>query len=77
MSGAPCLALANRSYPSLDSETGRMSWKERPISYRLIGVYSGRVNAGDDFGAQLGVVWRENLIYETIEGAKPATVEPT
>jgi hypothetical protein len=73
MSGSPCLALANSQYYSLDRENGQMQLKQRPFSYRLIGVYSGRVNAHDNFGAQLGVVWRENLIFETIEGAKPST----
>jgi hypothetical protein len=73
MSGSPCLALANSHYYSLDRRTGEMTLKHRPFSYRLVGVYSGRKNARDPFGAQLGVVWRENIIYETIDGAKPGT----
>jgi hypothetical protein len=74
MSGAPCLALANWQYYALDRATGKMNVKNRPLSCRLLGVYSGRLNARDDLGAQLGVVWRENLIFETIEGRQPAQV---
>jgi hypothetical protein len=75
MSGSPCLALANWQYYSLDRATGKMAVKNRPLSYRLLGVYSGRLNTQDHFGAQLGVVWRENLIFETLDGKKPATVQ--
>ncbi len=77
MSGSPCLALANWQYYSLDRTTGKMSVKQRPLSHRLLGVYSGRLNAQDDLGAQLGVVWRENLVFETLDGKKPATLNFT
>jgi hypothetical protein len=75
MSGAPCLALANWQYYSLDRTTGKMNVRQRPLSHRLLGVYSGRFNAQDDLGAQLGIVWRENLIFETLDGRKPATIQ--
>lgn len=42
------------------------------LGRRFLGVYSGRV--GDDsFLAQLGKVWKEKAIIETIEGARPGT----
>jgi hypothetical protein len=75
MSGSPCLAIANWQYYSLDRATGKMKVIKRPFSFRLLGVYSGRLNAKDDLGAQLGMVWRENLIFETLDGKEPATVQ--
>jgi hypothetical protein len=75
MSGAPCLAISNGRHYSLDRSTGKMNIVDRPISWRLLGVYSGRRNASDSFEAQIGIVWRENLILETIEAAVPATFE--
>jgi len=68
MSGSPCLALSNWRYYRLDRQTGKMAVMERPFSWRLLGVYSGRINPSDSFEAQLGVVWRETLIPEVIGG---------
>jgi hypothetical protein len=75
MSGSPCLAIANWRYYSLDRATGKMKVVDRPLSHRLLGVYSGRLNAKDELGAQLGIVWRENLIFETLAGKCTATVQ--
>ena len=66
MSGAPCLAISNWRHYSLDRATNKVSVVERPFSWRLLGVYSGRLNASDSFEAQIGKVWRDNLITETI-----------
>jgi len=66
MSGAPCLAISNWRHYSLDRATNKVSVVERPLSWRLLGVYSGRFNPSDSFEAQIGIVWRENLITETI-----------
>lgn len=66
MSGAPCLAISNWPHYSLDRATNKFSVVERPFSWRLLGVYSGRLNPSDSFEAQIGIVWRENLITETI-----------
>jgi hypothetical protein len=76
MSGSPCLALSNWRHYSRDPEAATFKLKvvEMPLSWRLLGIYSGRVNAGDALGAQLGVVWRENLIADCISGKKPAAV---
>ena len=66
MSGAPCLAISNWRHYSLDRATNKVSVVERPLSWRLLGVYSGRLNPSDSFEAQIGIVWRDNLITETI-----------
>jgi hypothetical protein len=54
-----------------------MSIVERPLSWRLLGVYSGRKNPTDGFEAQIGLVWRENLIFETLAAKKAASVRLT
>lgn len=73
MSGAPCLAIANWQYYSLDRQTGKMTLVNEPLRWRLLGVYSGRRMVDGDAGAQLGIVWRENLIFEAMQGGKFAS----
>jgi hypothetical protein len=34
---------------------------------KLVGVYSGRIGAKDEFQAQLGIVWKSKIIEEIIE----------
>jgi hypothetical protein len=75
MSGAPCLAISNWRHYSLDRATNKASVIERPISWRLLGVYSGRLNPSDSFEAQIGLVWRDNLMFEVLNGKIPAQVE--
>lgn len=70
MSGAPCLAISNWRHYSLDRNTGIAKIIERPLSWRLLGVYSGRRNPSDGFEAQIGIVWRENLIYDIMAAKK-------
>ena len=43
MSGAPCLALANWHYYRMDRMTGKVERVNRPLTWRLLGVYSGRL----------------------------------
>lgn len=74
MSGSPCLAISNWHHYSLDRTTNKMRIVERPLSWRLLGVYSGRRNHTDNFEAQIGIVWRENLVYETMAGMTRASV---
>lgn len=74
MSGSPCLAISNWRHYAMDRATRKVRIVERPLSWRLLGVYSGRRNASDSFEAQIGVVWRENLIIETLGGACVARV---
>jgi hypothetical protein len=75
MSGAPCFAISNwRHYSKIPGST-KVVIVERPLSHRLLGVYTGRLNAKDDLGAQLGIVWRENLIFDIIRARSLAVVE--
>ena len=62
MSGSPVFA---RGMVSVRIPGNQLSGFE--VRNRFIGIYSGRV--GDDtFQAQLGVVWRESAIVDTIIG---------
>ena len=74
MSGSPCFAISNWKHYRLDRETGKFNAVRRPMSWRLIGIYSGRRKVRDDLGAQIGIVWRERLITETIEGQANGSV---
>lgn len=67
MSGSPVFASGLVSF----RETGRQL-SSLAIRKRFIGIYSGRV--GDDtFLAQLGMVWKESAIIETIRGKMAGT----
>lgn len=74
MSGAPCLSLANWRYYRLDRGTNKMSVINRPLSWRLLGIYSGRRNPSDGFEAQIGIVWRETLLFSVLNGRSRAHV---
>lgn len=74
MSGAPCLAISNWRHYSLDRTTNKMRAVERPLSWRFLGVYSGRLNPSDSFEAQIGIVWRDSVAHETISGRIAACV---
>jgi hypothetical protein len=74
MSGAPCLAISNWRHYAMDRATTRVRVVERPLSWRLLGVYSGRHNPSDTFEAQIGIVWRETLIFDAITAESAATV---
>jgi hypothetical protein len=41
----------------------------------FLGVYSGRIGTNDEFGAQLGIVWREEVILEILENKTVGTCE--
>lgn len=74
MSGAPCFAVSNWRHYEMERSSTKLNVVERPGAWRFLGVYSGRRNKNDGFEAQIGVVWRENLVLETIISRKPATV---
>jgi hypothetical protein len=42
---------------------------------RFIGVYSGRLGGDDEFAAQLGRVWKRQLIDEVIDEGVPGAFE--
>lgn len=75
MSGAPCLAISNWRHYELDRATNKVRVVERPLSWRLLGVYSGRLNPSDSFEAQIGKIWRENLMFDVLNAQMPAQVE--
>ncbi len=74
MSGAPRLAISNWRHYSLDRGTGKARVIDKPLSWRLLGVYSGRRNSSDGFEAQVGIVWRENLIYDILAAKRIGSV---
>lgn len=41
----------------------------------FVGIYSGRIGADDEFKAQLGIVWRAEVIKEIISGKKISTTD--
>jgi V8-like Glu-specific endopeptidase len=43
--------------------------------YNFIGIYSGRIGADDEFKAQLGVVWREEVILEILKAKKKSDIK--
>ncbi|MNO67538.1 hypothetical protein D3C76_583440 [compost metagenome] len=75
MSGSPCLAIANWKYYSMNPATGKVVVVDKPLSWRLLGVYSGRLNPSDSLEAQIGVIWRENLIEELLNNPAPGSYE--
>lgn len=74
MSGSPCLAISKGTYFRRASDSMKMTRVDDPFRWRLMGIYSGRINPSDSFEAQLGIVWRKELIMETIEAGSSATV---
>lgn len=75
MSGAPCLAISNWQHYRMDRSTGKVTVVREPLSHRLLGVYSGRKNSSDGFEAQIGIVWRENRIFEILNSRVPASIQ--
>jgi hypothetical protein len=43
--------------------------------YNFIGIYSGRIGADDEFQAQLGVVWSEEVILEILKAKKKSDIK--
>lgn len=41
----------------------------------FVGIYSGRLGAKDEFQAQLGIVWKKQVIEEIIEGQVKSNVD--
>jgi hypothetical protein len=74
MSGSPCLAVSNWQHYSVDRATNKVRVVKRPLSWRFLGIYCGRKNPSDSFEAQIGIVWRENLLYEAIAGKVPGSI---
>jgi hypothetical protein len=66
MSGSPVYAQEVGTWlpPGSRDESKRIIGKGR----MFVGIYSGRVNAEDEFKAQLGIVWKTRVIEEVILG---------
>ena len=64
MSGAP-VYLQKSGLITPEGKTMKESYFG--VAYKFIGIYSGRIGE-DAFNAQLGIVWKEKAILETIHG---------
>jgi len=64
MSGAPVIAIADGEF---DVEGAPAAYRKPGRVYRFVGVYSGRIGRGE-MEAQLGIVWREQSLYEILDG---------
>ena len=42
----------------------------------FVGVYSGRIGAKDELEAQLGIVWRADLVEQIVAKGRPGSVNP-
>ncbi|MBC7777011.1 MAG: trypsin-like peptidase domain-containing protein [Phycisphaerae bacterium] len=62
MSGSPVLYKEKRAVGIGDPDAGSISW----YYTKLVGIYSGRIGAEDELKAQLGIVWRDDVIDEII-----------
>jgi len=69
MSGAPVVFIEQ----SAATQMGMI--RRRPTTF--MGIYSGRHIGETDFEAQLGIVWREELINEVVLGGKRALYQFT
>ena len=67
MSGSPVIL---RSWGGYHTVGGRQVITAGPAT-KFIGVYSGRIGAQDELQAQLGIVWRADLIDEIISAGRP------
>lgn len=61
MSGSPVVLKERRPVTIIDKEKGFSR-----NFMRFVGVYSGRIGADDELKAQLGIIWKSNVIEEII-----------
>lgn len=72
MSGSP--VIMQRS--GLHSKTGELALSSLIGTIRCFaGIYSGRIGAEDEFKAQLGIVWKKEVIMEILDSCVVGTVE--
>lgn len=64
MSGSPVYARTT----TFEVNDGLMNVQKRS---RFLGIYSGRIVGEDHLAAQIGIVWKERAIWETIHGKTP------
>jgi hypothetical protein len=78
MSGSPVVARAITKQ-EMDKIRAPLAADTRIIQHRglsLVGVYSGRIGVKDALEAQLGKVWRPELIHQMLTDPKPLNWEP-
>ena len=66
MSGSP---VVRRQADGGVTESGAWQPMMQP-AYKFLGIYSGRRRTGDADDAQLGIVWKSNVIEQIIYGRK-------
>lgn len=71
MSGSPVIAQYTGVWNQKKSD-GSGEEKVVGSGRRFLGIYSGRLG-GDEFEAQLGIVWKASVVEEIIEGQKTGT----
>ncbi len=70
MSGSPVIL---RSWGGYQTEEGGLV-SAAGSATRFIGVYSGRIGAQDELQAQLGIVWRAEVVDQIITAGRPGSV---
>lgn len=63
MSGSPVIYKQRRAVTIMDSDQKQLGRYKN----KFIGVYSGRIGADDEFKAQLGIVWKAEVIEKIID----------
>jgi hypothetical protein len=63
MSGSPVIYKERRPVTIMDSTQQKFGRYKN----KFIGVYSGRIGAEDEFKAQLGIVWKSEIIEKIID----------
>jgi len=71
MSGSPVILYSDSG--SFIDEKGNRGISTA-MTTRFIGIYSGRIGAEDELKAQLGTVWRAEVIEQIISGARPGQI---
>ncbi len=69
MSGSPVILRSWGGY-----ETDTRGHVTGGAAARFIGVYSGRIGAEDELQAQLGIVWRADVVDQIIAAGRPGSL---
>ena len=64
MSGSPVIYMEKRQVGIGDAPPGTLGAKFSNRLMQIVGVYSGRIGADDELAAQLGIVWKFDIINE-------------
>lgn len=73
MSGSPVIFMRTGWHGLSDGQLTSESFMGTITGF--VGVYSGRIGGKDEFEAQLGIVWRKEVIEEIIEARISGTTE--